>query len=371
MATITEIIGRTGAVSYRAQVRIKRNGRVVFAKARTFDKKKLAEAWAAKLENEMRDAPDIELAIAIKKLGKLTVADLIAQYIEAIDNTPTQQLGTSKRSVLGILARSDLGAVTLDQLSSLHIIQHCRTRAYGGTKPQTINQDVIYLGVVLGAAKSLLGIPASRAPVDEAIAQLKSLRLISKNDERERRLQPGELEKMLGYCDKRMAGRGEIPIADLIRFAIASCMRLGEIVRIRIEDLDHQKRTVKIRDRKDPKQKAGNDEVVPLLGLAWDLVKDRPQNTDGLIWPYNPDSVSAAFRKVADLAGAHDLRFHDLRHEGISRLFEQGYQIHQVAMVSGHKNWKTLKRYTQLKPEDLHRDEIRPASDLAQRSDRR
>lgn len=48
-----------------------------------------------------------------------------------------------------------------------------------------------------------------------------------------------------------------------------------------------------------------------------------------------------------------DLRFHDLRHEGISRLFEQGYQIQEVSMVSGHRDWGSLKRYTNLRPEDL------------------
>ena len=50
-----------------------------------------------------------------------------------------------------------------------------------------------------------------------------------------------------------------------------------------------------------------------------------------------------------------DLHFHDLRHEGTSRLFEQGYEVQQVALVTGHKDWRHLKRYTNLRPEDLHR----------------
>jgi len=47
------------------------------------------------------------------------------------------------------------------------------------------------------------------------------------------------------------------------------------------------------------------------------------------------------------------LRFNDMRHEGISRLFEKGFQIPEVALVSGHKDWKMLKRYTNLRPENL------------------
>jgi site-specific recombinase XerD len=49
-----------------------------------------------------------------------------------------------------------------------------------------------------------------------------------------------------------------------------------------------------------------------------------------------------------------DLHFHDLRHEGTSRLFEAGFSIQQVALVTGHKDWKMLRRYTHLKPETLH-----------------
>lgn len=52
----------------------------------------------------------------------------------------------------------------------------------------------------------------------------------------------------------------------------------------------------------------------------------------------------------------NDLHFHDLRHEATSRLFEQGYQIQEVAIVTGHRSWDMLKRYTQLRPESLHRD---------------
>jgi site-specific recombinase XerD len=46
---------------------------------------------------------------------------------------------------------------------------------------------------------------------------------------------------------------------------------------------------------------------------------------------------------------------HDLRHEGTSRLFEAGLSIEKVALVTGHKDWRMLQRYTNLKPEDLHK----------------
>jgi len=57
-----------------------------------------------------------------------------------------------------------------------------------------------------------------------------------------------------------------------------------------------------------------------------------------------------------------DLHFHDLRHEGTSRLFEAGFSIEQVSLVTGHKDWKMLRRYTHLKPEALHNAHVRAAA---------
>ena len=51
-----------------------------------------------------------------------------------------------------------------------------------------------------------------------------------------------------------------------------------------------------------------------------------------------------------------DNRHFDLRHEATSRLFEQGYSIEQVSAVTLHQSWQELKRYTQLRPESLHRE---------------
>jgi site-specific recombinase XerD len=56
-----------------------------------------------------------------------------------------------------------------------------------------------------------------------------------------------------------------------------------------------------------------------------------------------------------------DLHFHDLRHEATSRLFEAGLTIEQVPLVTGHKDWKMLRRYTQLRPESLHQQLTRDA----------
>ena len=77
-------------------------------------------------------------------------------------------------------------------------------------------------------------------------------------------------------------------------------------------------------------------------------------NEDDRIFPYHHKSAGTAFTRACHDLGIEDFHFHDLRHEGTSRLFEAGFAIEQVALVTGHKDWKMLRRYTHLKPESLH-----------------
>ena len=67
------------------------------------------------------------------------------------------------------------------------------------------------------------------------------------------------------------------------------------------------------------------------------------------IFPYSTVAISAAFTRACKMLGIEDLHFHDLRHEGVSRLFEMGKTIPQVASVSGHRSWTSLKRYSHLR----------------------
>ncbi len=79
------------------------------------------------------------------------------------------------------------------------------------------------------------------------------------------------------------------------------------------------------------------------------------RNKEELIFSYNSRSVSAGFQRVRNELGIEDLRYHDLRREGASRLFEKGYSIEEVAQVTGHRNLNILWQvYTQLFPHKLH-----------------
>jgi integrase len=129
--------------------------------------------------------------------------------------------------------------------------------------------------------------------------------MISGSVERERRLQDSELGLILAGAKATEHFR-QIPIADLVRFAIETTMRSSEITRLQWSDLDEKNRTILICDRKDPKKKIGNDQTVPLLCTSLSIIQAQPRTSE-FIFPYKSESVGVAFRGVVSKAGILDL----------------------------------------------------------------
>ncbi len=185
---------------------------------------------------------------------------------------------------------------------------------------------------------------------------LSRVRLISKSKRRDRRVTDAEIAKLISYFRKKP--RGGIPFPDIIEFCVATTMRISEVCRLEWRDLDETNKSIVIRSRKHPTDKIGNDSVVPLLDAngydAFAIIKRQWKDDSARIFPYNSRSVSNLISRAVEATRIKDLHLHDLRHEGISRLFEAGYRIEQVALVSGHRDWASLKRYTHVRAADLH-----------------
>ena len=175
--------------------------------------------------------------------------------------------------------------------------------------------------------------------------------LVGRSRERDRRPTTSELEALLDHFDRTPA---IIPIGRIVQFAIATAMRQEEICTITWDDVDFEKRLVTVRNRKDPRNKIGNHQKVPLLNLtgfdAWQYLLEQKILTGGKgrIFPHNHRSVGAAFRRGRVKLGIEDLHFHDLRHEATSRLFEAGLPIEKVALVTGHKDWRSEEHKSEL-----------------------
>lgn len=137
-------------------------------------------------------------------------------------------------------------------------------------------------------------------------------------------------------------------MAAITAFAIFSTRRQEEITRIAWADLDAAGSRILVKDMKNPGEKRGNHVWCDLPPEALRVILAMPRVADA-IFPYGVDAVSAAFTRACKLLAIDDLHFHDLRHDGVSRLFEIGRNIPQVAAVSGHRSWTSLKRYTHLR----------------------
>lgn len=292
-----------------------------------------------------------------RKAGKArTVGDLVDVHIADLLEVG-KQIRRSKRAVLEALKR-DLGAPRITSLDRSALIAYGKMRAKQGAGPVTLSVDLSYLHTILTHGAAVHGIKVNTEHLRLARVALSRLGLVGRSNERARRPTDDEINALLSYFDKKT--NMIIPMGRVVRFAIATAVRLEEIFTLNWSDVDFAKRIVVVRDRKDLRKKDGNDQKVPLLNLtgfdAWHLVLGQKILTGGKgrVFPYHHKSAGSAFLRARKELDIDDLRFHDLRHEATSRLFEAGLPIEKVALVTGHKDWKMLKRYTHLKPESLH-----------------
>jgi integrase len=138
-------------------------------------------------------------------------------------------------------------------------------------------------------------------------------------------------------------------LADVIRFAVATGMRRGELLAMRWRDFDLNTKLVYL-----PLTKNGESRTVPLspeaLGV---LLRQMRIEHEERIFPVSANAIRLAWERLKRRAKIEDLRFHDLRHEAISRFFEQGLTVPEVSLISGHKDIRMLFRYTHLRPEKI------------------
>ncbi len=330
--------------SGRWRVQVRRGG---IYRAATFPTKNEAKDWATAIESQAHHITASGFAPVPKGV---TLADLIDEYCETNAKNP----GKTKTATLAMLKR-ELGKVKLSALNALVLRDFIDRRIDQGAGGVTIAADLSFLSSVLkwGRHARQLDLPARLAV--EARGSLKQRGLNTRATERSREPTDTELQRL--YAHWRSKPRQFIDMELVCRFAIASGMRLAEICRLVAADVDAAARTVVIRDRKDPRDKAGNDQTVPLLADAWKIVKSRLAVADGgLLFPYRGASVSTAFtRACADLEPPIvDLHFHDLRHRATAQFFRMGLDIPRVALLTGHKTWTMLRRYTDVKPADVH-----------------
>lgn len=329
------------------RVRIRRQGHTL---TRSFRLKSDAETWVRDQEGRIERG---ETPMGKPPAAKETFAELVELHFADLAELG-RVFGRSKEATL-LRLKDELGATRINNLTRDALLQFAKRRVKQGAGPVTIGIDISFIGTVLEHAAAVHGVIVPIDQIRLARVALKRLGLIARSNERDRRPSSEELASIIEAAEANP--RQIIPLARIVKFAIATAMRQDEICRVVFEDFNAAQATICIRQRKHPRQKASNDQVIPLVPDAgYDplaLIAEQSQltrRTTGFIFPYDGRSVGSAFRRVCRDLGIEDLHFHDLRHEGISRLFEADWDIPQVAAVSGHRDWKMLQRYTHLRP---------------------
>lgn len=265
-----------------------------------------------------------------KTSRETTVSKLLARY--AREKTPSKKGAETELLRLTKMQAAPFAQLSLSNLTSSAIADY-RDHRLSEVKPTTVRRELGILRSVLETARKEWGSPIRENPV--ALVAIPAAK-----DARERRLKQGELDALMEAIDR---GRNEL-VRPVVLMALATGLRRGELLRLTWQDIDLDCRTALIRDTKN-----GSDRTIPLTRQAASIL-EQLEEAGTEVFPLTPNALRQSWRRACQRARVEDLRFHDLRHEAISRFFEMGLSVPEVALISGHRDARMLFRYTHLAP---------------------
>ncbi|MCA7892074.1 site-specific integrase [Burkholderia cepacia] len=306
------------------QVKIRRKGQPTLSA--TFASEEAATLWAEEQDHGSFGKP--------AQSGP-TVGDLFRKYIA--HPMPDKRTSEWDRKTLQRMLRREekLCSIPAVQFRKSHLAEW-RDRRMTEVLGSTVGRELDVISSVCRVAIDEWNVGITSNPVH-------GLRRPKLPLPRDVRLMAGDDERLIA---KAIDFNREI--APAIILAIETAMRQGEIAKLLWEHIDLEARTVLL-----PMTKNGRPRKVPLSTRAVEALTWCPPPHRGRVFKLTQSAMKYAFSRVREECGLGTLRFHDLRHEAASRLFEKGLNVIEVATITGHKNLKHLQRYTHLRAEDL------------------
>ena len=307
------------------QAQVRREGVTPISK--TFTSKKDAVVWVRGIEARIDTG---ETNVSAPKAT--TLADLLSRYSQEV--TPAKKGREPEQRRLSRLLRDPISVTPLSKLTSAKLAEFRDRRINDGVR--AAQYDLILIKHCIKIARLEWGVPMPSNPVD-------SVRIPNGIKRRERRLRHGEyeaLKKAAQKCKNTL-------IWPMVDFAIETGMRRSEILSLRWENLSDEQRIASLSDTKN-----GSKRDVPLSQMAANVIASLPALKEN-IFPTSDYAVRHAWDRLVKRADIEDLRFHDLRHEAVSRFFEMGLSVPEVALISGHKDFRMLARYTHMTAENV------------------
>jgi len=319
MASIRSRNGR-----YQVQVRRADLG----SRSRTFVLKQDAERWARKMEAQFDQGELQQL-----RTKDVLLHDLIDRYRQEI--TPSKKSRDQEGRRLARLMRDPIAGLTIQKLTAHELALFRDRRIKDGIR--TCQYDLFLIRHILEIARKEWNLGLAVNPVDQ-------IRKPNGLKPRNRRLEPHEETLLLDGCN----GSSVTYLKPIITLALETAMRRGEILAIQWDDINESLRTLRI-----PITKNGHPRVIPLSSKALTTLLGTPRGISERVYEVSPNAFRLAWERLRNRVGIKDLHFHDLRHEAISRFFELGLSIPEVALISGHRDPRMLFRYTHLRAEDV------------------
>jgi integrase len=316
----------------RWQVQVRKQGFPPITKS--FHRRTDAEAWGRLKEVEAETG---QLPMLHRQAGaKLTVSELLTRYDDEV--TCHKRGAKSESARIRVIKRQQIAAVSIDDLTASHVAAYRDVRLKEVSGP-SVRREMTILRHCLEIARKewrvgLHGNPA--AEVSRPADSKPRTRRLTSTDLK-------ELDLALSQCRNPL-------VKPVFLFALATGMRRSEVLSLTWENVRWKDKTAFL-----PTTKNGDSREVPLSPPALSILKERRKGKPitGVVFPISANALRLAWERTKRRAKVTDLRFHDLRHEAISRYFELGLSVPEVSLISGHKDSRMLFRYTHLKATDV------------------
>ena len=313
--------------------------------SKTFRTKRDADDWSRRTEDEMVRGSFIQRLPA----EKMTISIALERYAKEV--IPTKKLSTQKREPTRIKEINRFfGAYSLAMVTPDLVAKFRDMRLVQGKSNNTVRLELALLGHLYTVAIKEWHIGLAFNPVA-------NIRKPSPGEGRNHRLSVIDQARLIDA----VTAHSNPMLGWIVQIAIETGMRQSEILNISRNQVDIQRRVVRLNDTKNDSPR-----TVPLTLKATEVLKlalnnpIRPIDTDLIFFgepgrnnKRSPYQFNKVFGDIKAAHGLKELHFHDLRHEAVSRLVEAGLSDQEVASISGHKSMQMLRRYTHLRAEDL------------------
>ncbi|CAM8824572.1 tyrosine-type recombinase/integrase [Burkholderia pseudomallei] len=334
---------------------------------RSFDTKQQAQQWARRVESEMDSGAYVDRTEA----ERTTLREALERYRREI--VPEKRHPYQENRRIQRWIDNHLSHRTLANLRGADFAKYRDERRVAGRAENTIRLELQVISHLFEIARKEWGMEALANP-------LKNIRKPSGSEARDRRLRTGEFEKLHAL----LSASGNPWAALAFELAIETSLRQGALFSVRWEWLDLGNRLLRFPPGARGAENKGVPAVLPLsrravavfrhLAAVAESAEARvgrsrfgpadvtPEKLTGRVFGTSVNAVICIWKRTLKKASADDLevstlRWHDLRHEAASRLFEKGLHPMEVASITGHRSMQMLKRYTHLKPETI-RDKL-------------